>query len=128
MISLFFNSLIRIGAPWHAVSSSKVNEKCISLSRFDFEKIGAKAKVHAMKPFISHEPLPKSLLSLIVAWKGSVAQPFDTGTTSVCPDKIIGFLLLVFFALIVANRFTLFLSSSNVLKELAPRSFKMLSQ
>ncbi len=36
--------------------------------------------------------------STLVASKGSVAQPFETGTTSVCPDKIIGFLLLFFFA------------------------------
>ena len=34
-------SLINIGAPWHAVSSSKVKEKFISLSRFVFAKIGA---------------------------------------------------------------------------------------
>ena len=47
-------------------------------------------------------------------------QLFETGTVSVCPDKIIGFIPLVFFALRVAKRFTLFFSSSNVLKEVAP--------
>ena len=47
------------------------------------EKIGAKANVHAIKPFISQEPLPYNLSSLIVALKGSVDQPLETGTTSV---------------------------------------------
>jgi len=41
VIFFFFNSLISKGAPWHAVSSSKVKEKCISLSRLLFAKIGA---------------------------------------------------------------------------------------
>ena len=81
-----------------------------------------------MKPFMSQDPLPYNLLFLIVAIKGSVDHPLETGTTSVCPEKIIGFLLLEFFALIVANKFTLFLSSSNVLKELAPIFFKISSQ
>ena len=71
------------GAPIQAVSSSNVNEKLISRSKFDFEKIGAKANVHAINPFISHEPLPYSLSSLIVALNGSVDQPLETGTTSV---------------------------------------------
>jgi len=61
---------------------------------------------------MSHDPLPNNLSSFIVASKGSVAQPFETGTTSVCPDKIIGFLLLFFFAFKVEKRFTLFFSSS----------------
>ena len=38
---LFFNSFIKSGAPIHAVSSSKVKEKLISLSKLVFEKIGA---------------------------------------------------------------------------------------
>ena len=50
--------------------------------------------------------------SFIVALKGSVDQPFETGTTSVCPDKIIGFFPFLFFDFKVAKRFTLFLSSS----------------
>ena len=48
----------------------------------------------------------------MVAVKGSELQPFETGTTSVWPDKIIGFLLLEFLAFSVANRLTLFFSSS----------------
>ena len=80
---LSFSSLINNGAPIHAVSSSNVNEKLISLSKFDFEKTGAKANVHAINPFISHEPLPYSLSPLIVALNGSVDQPLETGTTSV---------------------------------------------
>mgnify|MGYP003326693821 CR=1 FL=1 len=67
------------------------------------------------------------MLSFIVALKGFVADSFDTGTTSVCPDKIIGFLLLEFFDFSVANKLTLFLLSSNVLKEVAPSFFKILS-
>ena len=47
-----------MGAPRHAVSSSKVNEKCISLSKLEFEKTGAYANTQAIKPFMSHEPLP----------------------------------------------------------------------
>ena len=111
-----------------AVSSSNVNEKWISLSKFEEEKIGAYANAHAINPFISHEPLPNNLSSLIVASKGSVAHPLETGTTSVCPDKIIGFFLLFFLAFIVENRFTLFSSSSYVLKDTAPNEFKILSQ
>ena len=49
---------------------------------------------------------------LIVAVKGSELQPFDTGTTSLWPDKMIGFLLFEFLAFSVANKFTLFFSSS----------------
>ena len=56
----------------------------------------------------------------MVALNGSVLQLFETGTVSVCPDKIIGLMPLVFFALIVAKRFTLFSCLSNVLKEVAP--------
>ena len=52
---------------------------------------------------MSHDPLPYSLSPLIVAVKGSELQPFETGTTSVCPDKIIGFLVFEFLALRVAN-------------------------
>jgi hypothetical protein len=63
-----------------------------------------------------------------VALNGSVLQLFETGTVSVCPDKIIGFMPLVFFALRVAKRFTLFFSSSNVLKEVAPNLCKCSSQ
>jgi len=67
-----------------------------------------------MKPFISQVPLPKILSFLIVAAKGFVLQFFEAGTTSVCPEKIIGFLFLVIFDFIVANRLTLFFSSSYV--------------
>ena len=80
---LFFSSLINNGAPIPAGSSANVNEKLISLSKFDFEKIGAKANTQAMKPFMSHEPLPYSLSFFIVALNGSVDQPLETGTTSV---------------------------------------------
>ena len=81
----------------------------MSLERFDFEKTSAKAKEHAKKPFMSQDPLPYNLSPLISALKGSVDQPFETGTTSVCPDKIIGSIPLDFFAFNVAKRFTLFL-------------------
>ena len=57
-IFLLINSLIRIGAPIQAVSSSNVNEKCISLSKLEFEKILAYARAQAIKPLISHAPLP----------------------------------------------------------------------
>ena len=77
---------------------------------------------------MSQEPLPYSLSSLIVALNGSVDQPLETGTTSVWPDKIIGIFPLGFFAFNVAKRFTLFFSSSNVLKEVAPSFFKISSQ
>ena len=50
-----------------------------------------------------------------------VLQLFETGTVSVCPDKIIGLTPFDFFAFRVAKRFTLFFSLSNVLKEVAPR-------
>ena len=66
--------------------------------------------------------------SLIVALKGSVLQLLETGTVSVWPDKIIGLAPLDFFALIVAKRFTLFFSLSNVLKDVAPSSFSKFSQ
>ena len=78
----------------------------------DFEKMGAKAKAQAIKPFISQAPLPYNLSSFIVALKGSVDHPGETGTTSVCPDKIIGILFCVFLDLIVEKRFTLFFSLS----------------
>ena len=68
-----------------------MKEKCISLSKFDFEKVGAYAKAQAINPFISHEPLPYNLSPLMVAVKGSELHPFETGTTSVWPDRIIGF-------------------------------------
>ena len=42
---------------------------------------------------------------LIVALKGSEDQPFETGTTSVWPERIIGFLPFVFFAFNVPNKF-----------------------
>ena len=61
---------------------------------------------------MSHEPRPYNFSFFIVAIKGSDDQPFETGTTSVCPDKIIGFLQFLFFDLRVAKRFTLFLSES----------------
>jgi len=48
----------------------------------------------------------------MIAVKGSEVQPLETGTTSVWPDKIIGFLLFEFLAFRVANKFTLFFSSS----------------
>ena len=57
-IFLFLSSLINIGAPKHAVSSSNVKEKWISLFKSTLEKTGANAKVHAINPFISQEPLP----------------------------------------------------------------------
>jgi hypothetical protein len=76
-----------------------------------------------MKPFISQAPLPKSLSFFIVAINGSVLHPFETGTTSVCPDKIIGFLSLGCLAFNVAKRLTLFFSSSKVLKDVAPNFF-----
>jgi hypothetical protein len=63
-----------------------------------------------------------------VAVKGSELQPFETGTTSVCPDRIIGFLVFEFLAFNVANRFTLFFSSSNVRNDVAPSFFKISSQ
>ena len=59
---------------------------------------------------------------------GSVDHPLETGTTSVCPDKIIGTFPLGFFAFNVAKRFTLFFSSSKVLNEVAPTFFKISSQ
>ena len=77
---------------------------------------------------MSHEPLPYNFPSLIVALNGSEDQPFDTGTTSVCPDKIIGIFPLAFLAFNVAKRFTLFFSSSKVLNEVAPSFFKISSQ
>ena len=64
-----------------------------------------------MKPFMSQAPLPYNLSPLIVAAKGSVLQLLETGTVSVCPDKIIGFLPLDFLALMVAKRLTLFFQS-----------------
>ena len=112
----------------HAVSSSNVNEKWISLSKFTDERVGTYASAHAINPFMSHEPLPKSLSPFIVAINGSVFQPFETGTTSVWPDKIIGFFPLVFFALIVPKRFTLSLLSSKTLKVDTPFAFKISSQ
>jgi hypothetical protein len=77
---------------------------------------------------MSQAPLPKSLSFFTVALNGSVLQPFETGTTSVCPDNIIGFLLLGCLAFNVAKRFTLFFSPSKVLKEVAPKFFKISSQ
>jgi len=56
----------------------------------------------------------------MVALNGSVLQLFETGTVSVCPDKIIGLIPFVFFAFRVAKRLTLFSSLSYVLKEVAP--------
>ena len=46
---------------------------------------------------MSQAPRPKTFSSLIVATKGSVFQSLETGTTSVCPEKIIDFFLLGFF-------------------------------
>ena len=66
--------------------------------------------------------------SLIVATKGSVFQFFETGTTSVWPENIIGFLLPGFLDFKVAKRLTLFFSSSNVLKDVAPFFFNISSQ
>ena len=53
--------------------------------------------MQAIKPFISQEPRPKSLSPLIVALKGSVDQLFETGTTSVCPDKITDLNNMIFY-------------------------------
>ena len=61
----------------------KILEKILKRFKFDEEKIGAYANTHAINPFISHDPLPNNLSSLIVASKGSVAHPLETGTTSV---------------------------------------------
>ena len=57
---------------------------------------------------MSQAPRPKTFSSLMVATNGSVFQSLETGTTSVCPEKIIGFFLLGIFAFNVANRLTLF--------------------
>ena len=64
----------------------------------------------------------------MVATKGSVDHPLETGTTSVCPDKIIGFFPLVFLALIVPKRFTRSLLLSNTLNVETPFFFSMSSQ
>ena len=128
VIFLFFSSLINKGAPIHAVSSSNVREKCISLERFDFENISAKANEQAKNPFMSQEPLPYNFSSFISAIKGSVDQPLDTGTTSVWPERIIGSFPFGFFAFNVAKRFTLFFSSSKTLKDEAPHFVSISSQ
>ena len=112
----------------HAVSSSNVREKCISLDRFDFENISAKANEQAKNPFMSQEPLPYNFSSFISAIKGSVDQPLDTGTTSVWPERIIGSFPFGFFAFNVAKRFTLFFSSSKTLKDEAPHFVSISSQ
>jgi len=56
---------------------------------------------------------------------GSEDHPFETGTTSVCPESIIGFFSFPFFDFRVENRFTLFFSSSYVLKDSAPKEFNI---
>ena len=70
--------------------------------------------MHAIKPFMSQDPLPYSLFPLISALNGLVDQSFETGTTSVWPDKIIGNFPFGLFAFRVAKRLTLFLVSSKV--------------
>ena len=55
----------------------------MSLSKLFSLNTGAYARAHAIKPFISQEPLPNNFSFFIVATNGSVDQPFETGTTSV---------------------------------------------
>ena len=92
------------------------------------KKLQQKLKSMLKNPFISQEPLPYNLSPLISALKGSVDQPFETGTTSVCPDKINGSTPFDFFAFNVAKRLTLFLFSSKTLKDEAPLLFRISSQ
>ena len=108
---------IRVGT----VVSVKKNEKAKKPSlvvQVDFGKeIGIKQSSAQITHYYNEETL-----------KGSVLQLFETGTTSVCPDNIIGFFPFGFLAFKVAKRLTLFFSSSKVLNEVAPSFFKISSQ